>query len=247
MTVTIQWDADAPLLAQPNAGTVTKVYVTPGPGTVSVTDDAIGGETRTMTYTVPLTQTTVVPTPDTVDSAGNLAARTFTVAGSGFPASTSGTVALATGVAGAYGVTVIAANASTNASGVFTGVSLVVPSETDAGDYHIEATFGSIGDLAADFTMTNTGLLPPAGLASPSQTSTTVTLTWSAAVDAEEYVVRSSPAGMGTWTERPAVAALTDTVTGLTASTSYDFQVKSQATGETDSAWSATLTQSTTA
>ena len=31
MAVTIQWDADAPLLAQPNAGTITKVYVTPEP------------------------------------------------------------------------------------------------------------------------------------------------------------------------------------------------------------------------
>ena len=168
MTVTIQWDADAPLLAQPNAGTVTKVYTTAGPGTVSVTDDAIGGETRTMNYTVPLTLTSVVPTPNTVDSAGNLAARTFTVAGSGFPVSTNRTLAHAPGAAGAYGVTVVATNATTNASGVFTGASLVVPSETDAGAYHIEATFGSIADLAAAFTMTNTGLLPPAGLASPS-------------------------------------------------------------------------------
>lgn len=247
MTVTIQWDTDAPLTAQPNAGTANKVYTVAGPGTVTVTDEAIGGESRTMNYTVPLALTTVVPTPATVDSGGNLAARTISVAGEGFPASTSGTVAIATGVPGAYGVTVAAVGVTTNASGIFTGLNVVVPVDTDAGDYHLEATFGDIADLDAALTITNTGLVPPTGLASPSQTATSVTLTWAAATGAEEYVVRWSPAGVGTWTERAPVAALTDTVTALAAATSYDFQVKSTATGMTDSTWSATLTQATSA
>jgi hypothetical protein len=247
MTVTIQWDSDTPLTAQPDAGSVSKVYTTAGPGTVTITDDAIGGESRTLNYTVPLDLTTVVPTPNAIDSGGNLAARTMSVAGEGFPASMNGTVALATGAAGAYGTTVAATAATTNASGIFTDVSLVVPFDTDAGAYHLEVTFGDIADLSAAVTMTNTGLVAPAGLASPSQTATSVTLTWSAAAGAEEYAVRWSPAGMGTWTERTPVAALTDTVTGLTASTSYDFAVKSMADGMTDSAWSATFTQATTA
>lgn len=247
MTVTIQWDADAPLTGQPDAGSANKVYTTAGPGTVTVTDEAIGGDSRTLNYTVPLELTSVVPTPNAVDSGGNLAARTISVAGEGFPPSMGGTVAVATGAPGAYGTTTVAVGAVTNAAGIFTDLDIVVPPDTDAGAYHLEVTFGDIADLDAALTITNTGLVPPAGLASPSQTATTVTLTWSAATGAEEYMVRWSPAGAGTWTERPAVAALTDTVTGLTASTSYDFAVKSMADGMTDSAWSASLTQATTA
>lgn len=247
MTVTIQWDADAPLTGQANAGTATKEYTDAGPGTVTITDEAIGGASRTLNYTVPLDLTTVVPTPASVDSGGNLAARTISVAGEGFPASMTGTVAVATGAAGAYGTTVAAVGATTNSAGIFTGVNIVVPFDTDAGAYHLEVTFGDIANLEAGLTITNTGLLPPAGLASPSQTATSVTLTWSAATGADEYAVRWSPAGEGTWTERTPVAALTDTVTGLVASTSYDFQVKSMADGMTDSDWSTTLTQATTA
>lgn len=245
MTVRIQWDSDAPLTGQPDAGSANKVYTEAGPGTVTITDEAIGGESRTLNYTVPLDLTSVVPTPNAVDSGGNLAARTLSVAGQGFPPSTNGTVAIATGAAGAYGTTIVAVGATTNASGIFTGVSIVVPGDTDAGAHHLEVTFGDIADLDAAITITNTGLIAPAGLASPSQTATSVTLTWSASVGADEYAVRWSPAGAGTWTERTPVAALTDTVTGLVASTSYDFQVKSMAVGMTDSAWSTTLTQAT--
>lgn len=247
MTVTIQWDSDTPLTGQPNAGSANKVYTTSGAGTVTITDEAIGGESRTLTYTVPLDLTTVVPTPAAIDSGDDLAGRTISVAGEGFPPGTNGTVALATGAAGTYGVTVAATGATTNSAGIFTDVDLVVPADTDAGAYHLEVTFGDIADLDAAITMTNTGLLSPAGLASPSQTATSVTLTWTAATGAEEYMVRWSPAGANTWTERTAVAALTDTVGGLTASTSYDFQVKSMADGKTDSAWSASLTQATSA
>lgn len=247
MTVTIQWDADTPLTGQADAGSLNKVYTDAGPGTVTVTDEAIGGASRTLNYTVPLDLTEVEPTPAAVDSGGDLAARTVTVAGEGFPPSTSGTVALATGAPGAYGVTVAATSATTNAAGIFTGVTLVVPGDTDAGAYHLEVSFGDIADLDAAMTITNTGLIAPASLASPSQTATTVTLTWAASVGADEYVVRSSPAGAGTWTEQAPVVALTDTVAGLTPSTSYDFQVKATATGMTDSAWSTTLTQATPA
>src|SRR5690606_20277102 len=108
MPVTIQWDDDEPLTEQPDAGTDTKVYDEAGPGTVTITDEAIGGASRTLTFTVPLSLTTVVPTPDEVDSNGDVAERTVTVAGSGFPANATGTVAVATGEPGAYGTTVAA-------------------------------------------------------------------------------------------------------------------------------------------
>lgn len=249
MTVTIQWDADAPLTAQPNAGSVSKVYLAgTTSGTVTVTDDAIGGETVTRTFAVPLTITTVSATPASVDSAEPLAAdRTVTIAGEGFPASTSGTVAIATGVPGAYGTTVVVTAATTNASGIFTGVDLVVPLDTADGDYHIEAMFASIGDLAEALTIINNPLAVPGSFASPSQTDTTVDLSWAAVVNADTYVVRWAPTGTMTWTELAPVATLTDTVTGLSASTTYDFQVKAEGAGFSDSPWTATLTQATDA
>lgn len=249
MTVTIQWDADAPLTAQPDAGSANKVYTVAGAGTVTITDEAIGGESRTLNYTVPLGLTTVVPTPATVDSAGDEAARTISVAGDGFPASMNGTVAIATGVPGAYGTTVVAVGAVTNASGVFTGVSVVVPADTDAGDYHLEVTFGDIADLSAALTVTNTGLAAPTNLASPSQTANAVELTWTAVPESEAYVVEWKTTADTEWTPREPVAAptVTDTVPGLTPGTPYDFRVKATATGSTDSPYSTVFSVTTPA
>lgn len=247
MTVRIQWDADAPLTGQPNAGTAQKVYTTAGTGTVTITDEAIGGDAVTLNYLVPLDLTEVEAVPAEVDTSGDAAARTTTVAGEGFPASTQGTVAVATGVPGAYGTTVVSTGATTNASGVFTDAVLTVPTGTAVGDYHIEAMFGSIGDLSVPLTIIDSALPTPTGLASPSQTATTVSLTWSAVTGAENYVVRRAPTGTTNWTEAAPVATANTTITGLSASTTYDFQVKATATGATDSAWSTTLTQATTA
>ena len=151
MTVTVTWDSDTPLTGQPDAGSASKVYTEAGSGTVTITDEAIGGESVTLHYTVPLDLTTVEPTPDTVDSAYDESGRTLTVAGEGFGPNATGTVAVATGAPGAYGTTVVSTAATTNTAGVFSGVSLTIPSDLDAGDYHIEATFGSIADLDAAF------------------------------------------------------------------------------------------------
>lgn len=249
MTVSVTWDADAPITAQPDAGSLSKVYtVGTTSGTVTVTDEAIGGESITRTFTVPLEDTTVSATPASIDSADPVAAdRTVTVAGSGFPASTAGTVAIATGAAGAYGTTVVSTAALTNATGVFTGVELVVPLGTADGTYHIEAMFASIGDLDEALTIFNNPLDQPVGLNSPAQTSTTVDLAWTAVTDADQYIMRWSPTGAGTWTEVAAVLTNSGTVTGLAPSTTYDFQVKAEAVGFSDSPWSATLTQATDA
>jgi hypothetical protein len=249
MTVSVTWDTDAPITAQPNAGSLSKVY-TAGTtsGTVTVTDEAIGGESVTRTFTVPLEDTTVSVAPTSVDSADSVAAdRTVTVAGSGFPASTAGTVAIATGAAGAYGTTVVSTAALTNASGIFTGVELVVPLDTAAGTYHIEAMFASIGDLDEALTIINNPLDQPVGLNSPAQTSTTVDLAWTAVTDADQYIMRWSPTGAGTWTEVAAVLTNSGTVTGLAPSTTYDFGVKAEGAGFSDSPWSATITQATDA
>lgn len=247
MTVTVQWDDDAPLTGQPDTGTLSKTYTATGPGTVTVTDESSGGAAVTLSYTVPLSATTVTAVPVEIDSAGDAAARTTTVSGQGFPASQQGTVAIATGAPGAYGTSVTIASATTNASGAFTGVALTVPVDLDAGDYHVEAVFGSVGDLATALTVVNTELVAPTGLASPSQTAGAVDLSWDAVPAAEAYVVRWSPAGTENWTELEPVTTLSATVAGLAAETAYDFQVKATAAGSTDSPWSDSLTQSTTA
>lgn len=249
MTVSVTWDADAPITAQPDAGSLNKVY-TAGTtsGSVTVTDEAIGGESITRTFTVPLQDTTVSATPSSIDSAEPVAAdRTVTVAGSGFPASTAGTVAIATGAAGAYGTTVVSTAAVTNASGIFTGIELIVPLDTADGSYHIEAMFASIGDLDEPLTIINNPLDQPVNLASPAQTDTTVDLTWDAVLNADQYVMRWALTGSETWTETAPVLTNAGTVTGLAPSTTYDFQVKAEAVGFSDSPWSATLTQATDA
>jgi hypothetical protein len=249
MTVTVTWDADAPITAQPDAGSLSKVYaVGVTSGTVTVTDEAVGGASITRTFAVPLSDTLVSATPSSVDSSEPVAAdRTVTIAGQGFPASTQGTVSIAVGVPGAYGPTVSSTSASTNALGVFTGVELVVPLNTADGDYHIEAMFASIGDLDEALTIINNPLDQPTGLASPAQTSITVDLTWTAVTDADQYVMRYSLTGTGMWTETSPVLTNAGTVGGLNPDTTYDFQVKAEAVGFSDSAWSTTFTQATDA
>src|SRR5690606_35666205 len=188
MPVTVQWDQDEPLTGQPDAGSAQKVYPAAGAGTVTITDEAIGGETITLTYTVPLDLTTVEPSPAQVDASGDAEARTTVVAGEGFPASTSGTIAIATGPAGSYGTTVVSSPVATNAAGVFTGATLTIPSGQAAGDYHIEATFGSVADLQAALTVVDNSLAAPTGLASPTQTANAIELTWSAVDGATGYI-----------------------------------------------------------
>lgn len=247
MPVTVQWDQDEPLTGQPDAGSAQKVYPAAGAGTVTITDEAIGGETITLTYTVPLGLTTVEPSPAQVDASGDAEARTTVVAGEGFPASTSGTIAIATGPAGSYGTTVVSAPVATNAAGVFTGATLTIPSGQAAGDYHIEATFGSVADLQAALTVIDNSLAAPTGLASPTQTANAIELTWSAVDGATGYIVQWKPTDSETWNAQPAVTEATDTVAGLQPETSYDFQVQAQGDGGATSPWSATFTIATAA
>lgn len=117
-------------------------------------------------------------------------------------------------------------------------------------DIRVKATAPDWTDSPYSVTIgasTDPQLVAPASLASPSQTGTTIGLTWDSVPAATTYVVRRSPAGAGTWIELAPVGITSITATGLTASTSYDFQVKAQASGYVDSPWSTTLTESTAA
>lgn len=87
----------------------------------------------------------------------------------------------------------------------------------------------------------------PGGVAIGAPTATTLPVTWTASPGATGYVVRWAPTGTTTWTERPPVTALTDTITGLTASTGYDVQVRADGPDATESDWSTVVTGTTTA
>lgn len=115
-------------------------------------------------------------------------------------------------------------------------------------DFRIKSVATGFADSGWSSVLTeSTALLAPTGVTAGTVTSTSIAVQWNAVTGADSYRVRWSPAGAGTWTQRPTTTALTDTVTGLTPSTSYDLQVKAISNALTDSTWSSTLTQSTTA
>jgi GEVED domain/Pregnancy-associated plasma protein-A/Secretion system C-terminal sorting domain/Fibronectin type III domain len=65
----------------------------------------------------------------------------------------------------------------------------------------------------------------PAALASASLTTTSATLSWGAATGASSYVLQYKTAAATTWTTVTGVGTPTWTLTGLTAGTTYNFQV----------------------
>ena len=77
---------------------------------------------------------------------------------------------------------------------------------------------------------------PPTALATTSQTSSSIALSWATGSGTlpQNFTVQSSPTGAGTWTTAATgVAANAYTVTGLTASTAYDFRVSATNTAGT--------------
>jgi hypothetical protein len=88
----------------------------------------------------------------------------------------------------------------------------------------------------------------PTGLGVGTATATTMPLSWAAPASGgavASYSVRSSPHGAGTWTTVTGISGTSATITGLTVSTSYDFEVDAVNAGG-DSGWTAAITASTT-
>jgi hypothetical protein len=157
MTVKIKWDADADKTGRPDAGTDTKQYPSGATsGTVTVTSEQDPTKTKTVTFTLPISGSGAALTPDktSVDSGGDAAARTITVAGTGFTALTAGTVTLNTGGPGSGGTVLATANVTTDAAGAFTGATLVVPAGQAAGEYHLVGTVGTAGSDNTTITVT---------------------------------------------------------------------------------------------
>src|SRR5699024_705203 len=135
-------------------------------GTVTVSHEQ-SDATQTVTFDLPLPvdggEGEVTPDKTEVDRAGDEAARTSSVSGTGCPASTEGTVTLMTGAPGETGDEVDSATVTTDANGAFDGATVVVPEGAEPGDYHIVVT---VGDVTSD----NTGITVGGGGDEPSVT-----------------------------------------------------------------------------
>lgn len=70
------------------------------------------------------------------------------------------------------------------------------------------------------------GCNAPAGLTSSAVTSTTATVSWSSASNAISYNLQYQVSGSGTWTTVSGLTGLSYNLTGLVASTTYNFQVQ---------------------
>jgi hypothetical protein len=99
---------------------------------------------------------------------------------------------------------------------------------------------------SASMTFTTTASCTPTvptGLAASGLTATGATLNWNA-ISGTTYDVQYRKTGTATWTT-VAAASNSSTLSGLTASTQYEAQVRSKC-GSTTSAWSASVTFTTT-
>ncbi len=84
----------------------------------------------------------------------------------------------------------------------------------------------------------------PTGLAASNLAETTATLSWDA-VPGATYDLRYRQTGTTTWTTN-AVTGISSNLTGLTALTEYEAQVRSKCTGGSNSAYSSSVTFTTT-
>jgi Metallo-peptidase family M12B Reprolysin-like/GEVED domain/Bacterial surface protein, Ig-like domain/MAM domain, meprin/A5/mu/Secretion system C-terminal sorting domain/Fibronectin type III domain len=84
----------------------------------------------------------------------------------------------------------------------------------------------------------------PSGLASSNVATTTATLSWDA-VPGATYDLRYRETGTSTWTTT-AVTGISSNLTGLTALTQYEAQVRSKCSGGSNSAYSSSVTFTTT-
>jgi hypothetical protein len=105
-------------------------------------------------------------------------------------------------------------------------------------NFRLTATNAS-GDASSTTNATTKVAAPPtapAGFTSTAQTSTSVTLSWTAQSDLTSYKLeykKSSDSDWTVWTPAPGISADSATITGLTANTAYNFRLTAiNATGE---------------
>ncbi|MBL0047827.1 MAG: fibronectin type III domain-containing protein [Bacteroidetes bacterium] len=113
-----------------------------------------------------------------------------------------------------------------------TSVSKILSSLSSSSNYEfqVQADCGSGNTSAfaasATFTTAATPCTLPSGLTSTSVTSTSATLNWSAASGASGYLIQYRIVGSASWTSVTS-ASNSKNISGLTASSNYEFQVQS--------------------
>lgn len=159
-----------------------------------------------------------------------------------------------TAVAGASGYNInyrkvgVATWTSTTSTSVSKSLSGLSPSSTY--EFQVQTNCGS-GNLSsfsssATFTTSATPCSLPSGLANSSLTSNSVTLNWSAVSGASGYAIQYRIVGSSSWTS---VSSATNSkaISGLNASTNYEFQVQSDCGGGNISAFTTSSTFTTPA
>ena len=102
-----------------------------------------------------------------------------------------------------------------------------------------------------DYTMNISGGGPPpcnapSGLSSSNITSSSATLSWNAVSGAVSYDLRIRPTG-GSYTQFDNISGTSVNVTGLSANTTYEWSVRTDCSGGTNSSWTTDATFSTPA
>src|SRR5690606_20221784 len=110
-------------------------------------DGDLTADANAITVTGGAAAAALTPDKTTVDSAGTEGDRTIAVTGTGWTPNATVTVALNTGAPGSGGTEVVSGTGTADAQGALAAVSLIVPGDQAAGDYHL---LGSDGDLTAD-------------------------------------------------------------------------------------------------
>jgi hypothetical protein len=107
-------------------------------------------------------------------------------------------------------------------------------------------TLGTVSTLANFTTTAAASCGTPASLTSSSITSSSATVSWGAVTGASNYLVQYRVSTATTWTNSVTVTAATATLTGLTASTAYQYRITATCSGTAGTA-SATGTFTTSA
>ncbi len=106
-------------------------------------------------------------------------------------------------------------------------------------------SYGEVEDYTVNISAPQPTCDAPTGLSSSNITSSSATLSWNAVTGASTYDLRIRPAG-GAWTTTTGISGTSYNATGLAASTTYEFQVRTQCTNGVTSAWSTTASFTTT-
>ena len=249
--------------------TVSSVAISGSTINVTVSAALTYGEARTVSYTQPGSN-------QARDAAGNLLASFSSLSITNNRATVPGAPTIGTATAGnasalvaftapaSNGGAAITSYTVTSSPGGFTGTGsaspITVSGLTNGTPYTFTATATNsegtgAASAASNSATTSAGATAPAqvtGLTLGTATSTTQPLTWTAPSNGgsaiTDYVVQWSPAGANTWTTFAdgTSATASTTVTGLTASTSYDYRVAAvNAIGQ--GSYSSTATGSTAA